>query len=149
MQRVTLWYKELLLLSHFKVPRCIRLASKIRDLSLHFFCDASSSAYASVGYLKATYANSEVSVRLIASKSRVAPLQTVSIPRQELLGAMLSVRLADKVMASLEVKSDHVFYWSDSMTVLWWLSRHCRGLKTFVANRVAKIQRRTALPNWN
>jgi hypothetical protein len=53
---------------------------------LHGFADASKKAYGAVIYLK--YPIQEDSY-LICSKSRVAPLNNVSIPRLELKAALL------------------------------------------------------------
>ena len=65
---------------------------------MHFFSDASVDAYAAVSdasvdayaavvYQKMQYSNGNISVRLVAAKTKVAPLQATSIPCFELMGA--------------------------------------------------------------
>ena len=56
-------------------------------------------------------------VKLVESKTKVAPLKKQSIPRLEILGAMILVRLAKTVQNALPLKLETVFL-VDSMTVL-------------------------------
>ena len=64
--------------------------------------------------MRSIYSNGQVEVRLIASKSRVVPLKKQSIPRVELLGAVILARL---VNALVKVTNEvPVVYWVDSMT---------------------------------
>jgi hypothetical protein len=63
---------------------------------LHGFCDASERAYAAVIYL-VVQTDSERCVRFVASKTRVAPLRELAIPRLELLSSLLLARLMDTV----------------------------------------------------
>lgn len=63
---------------------------------IHGFC-ASDRAFAAVVYLYTEYSNGDVDVQLVASKTRVAPLKRQTIPRLELLGALVLARLVDKV----------------------------------------------------
>ena len=60
------------------------------------FCDASVSAYAAVIYLVITFGDERL-VRLVASKTRVAPKVVQTIPRLELIGALLLSRLINTV----------------------------------------------------
>ena len=56
------------------------------------FSDASIDAYAAAAYLVCRYPSSKPTSRLIASKSRITPLKATTIPRLELMGAVLSTR---------------------------------------------------------
>ena len=79
------WFQELNDLELVKIPRCLKdPVAKVVELSIHTFTDASESAYAAVVYARHVYESAEVTVRLFASKSRLAPLKAVSIPRLEL-----------------------------------------------------------------
>ncbi|GBN75838.1 hypothetical protein AVEN_78893-1, partial [Araneus ventricosus] len=74
------------------VPRWILSEQSIR-VELHGFADASELAYGAVIYVKSinSYGGSEV--KLLISKSRVAPLKFVTIPRLELCAAVLLSKL--------------------------------------------------------
>ncbi|GFX65783.1 integrase catalytic domain-containing protein [Trichonephila clavipes] len=52
-------------------------------------------AYGAAIYLR-TKSRNGISVKLVTSKSRVAPLNCVTLPRLELLGALVAARLASK-----------------------------------------------------
>ena len=75
--------------------------SVISSCSLQGFCDASKEAYAAVIYLVMEI-NHERSVRFVTSKTRVSPLKTQTIPRLELLAALLLARLMNSVTRCLE-----------------------------------------------
>ena len=81
-------------LSEISVPRCyVLLDQKIASQQLHGFCDASRQAYAAVIYLRTEYQNGHVSICVVCSKTRVAPLKEQTILRLELLGATTLSRL--------------------------------------------------------
>ena len=67
---------------------------------LHSFCHASMGAYTAVIYFVAKM-SSELCVRFVAPKSRVAPCQELTIPSLELLSALLLAWLLESVMKSL------------------------------------------------
>ena len=73
----------------------------------------------------------------------VKPIKSVSIPRLELMAAVLGVRLAETVSEKLEIPLSQHTLWSDSMDVIYWIQGHSRRLKPFVANRVAEIRRKS------
>ena len=147
-KRIEHWFEELRRVGEVRVPRCLSPSDDVVNSTLHFFCDASENAYATVCYLRTTTSDGSVNVRQVMAKSKVAPVKTVSIPRLELLGATLSATIGPSVEEKLGVSRESVFYWSDSQNVLWWISRRSRILKTFVANRVAKIQEVSDSSQW-
>ena len=65
---------------------------------LHAFSDASNKAYAAVIYMRSIYENGQSQVRFVASKTRVAPVKTQTIPRLELLGAVILACLVSTVV---------------------------------------------------
>ena len=142
------WCDDLEILSVIRIPRCVRLSRCPISMSLHLFSDASKEAMATVAYARTKYESGDICVRLIASKSKVAPLRVTSIPRLELMGATMSVRLASILAPIFEVQEQDVYYWTDSMNVLWWISRRSKTLKTFVANRVGVIHRGSKPHQW-
>jgi len=122
---------------------------EIADIQLHGFSDASETAYGACLYLRVLNTNGKCITNLICSKSRVAPLKTVSIPRLELLAAVLLARLASKYAPNLHLPIKKRFFWSDSMVVLAWISSQSSKWKTFVANRVGEIHERTSIHEWS
>ena len=111
------------------------------------FSDASKDAYAAVAYLVSSYQVATVTSRLIASKCRVAPVKSVTIPRLELMGAVLASRLAQSLLKVLNV--DRTYFWADSENVSYWVHNQSRDFKPFVANRVGEIHRITSPEQWH
>ncbi|XP_058840891.1 uncharacterized protein LOC131696364 [Topomyia yanbarensis] len=134
-------------LSCFKVDRFVFLPDAI-STQLHCFADASKVAYGCCLYARTVDRNGTVKVQLISSKSRVAPLKRLSIPRLELCAAQLSARLYNKVIQALGMEINSVHFWSVSTVVLNWLRAPPYHWKTFVANRVSEIQTTTRNATW-
>ena len=67
-------------------------------LELHGFSDTSEHAYAAVLYLRTISNDGKVVTRLVASTTGVAPTKKQSIPRLELLGALILTRLVNTVL---------------------------------------------------
>ncbi|XP_046143095.1 uncharacterized protein LOC123988133 [Osmia bicornis bicornis] len=139
---------ELEQLVNIRVPRCT-IVSKYNRIELHGFSDASQEAYGACVYLRSEINPGTWEVRLLCAKSRVAPLRSVSIPRLELCGALILVRLIKKVKESLPLTISVERYWTDSTIVIAWISSPPNKWKTFVANRVAEIQSITLIDNWS
>ena len=86
--------EELHLFSHIKIPRCyFELGKSPINIQIHGFSDASERAYAAVLYIRCDYGNNVVYMKLITSKSHVALVKKQTIPRLELLGALILARL--------------------------------------------------------
>ncbi|GFV64389.1 integrase catalytic domain-containing protein [Trichonephila clavipes] len=116
------WCEELPHLRNLKIPRLVLDSTLLEDdVELHSFCDASKKAYGAAIYLR-TKSKNGISVTFVTSKSRVAPLNCVTLPRLELLGALVAARLASK-----------------GNKTRW---------KEFVANRVNEITSLTDLHSW-
>ncbi|GFY27556.1 uncharacterized protein TNCV_910071 [Trichonephila clavipes] len=126
-------------INNIEIPRRILVAFP-EVIEIHGFADASERCYGAAVYCKSKNLKSETLVRLITSKSRVAPIKSLTIPRLELCAAVLLAKLVKRVVAALQLETAEVYLWSDSMIVLAWLRKEPMDLKTFVQNRVAKIQ---------
>ena len=88
-------------------------------------------------------------VRLVASKTRVAPLKELSIPRLELMSARILAQLMHTVKNALQsqVKLDGVRFWLDSKTALSWIENKGEW-KQFVRHRVNEILKLTDKEDW-
>ena len=119
-----------------------------REIQLHGFCDASTRGYEACIYVRTTDKRGEVRTIILCSKSKVAPLKTITVPRLELCWALLLAKLYNQVTHSLNLKFDKIVFWSDSEIVLHWLKMRNNLLKTFVSNKVIEIQSLTNISNW-
>ncbi|GFU45059.1 integrase catalytic domain-containing protein [Trichonephila clavipes] len=141
------FYKKLSKVNNFKIPRCILLPATIR-IEIHNFSDASKRAYAAVVYIKCFNESGQSQTRLLCSKSKVAPLKTLTIPRLELSAALLLSRLVKKVVPILQLPIHKTWMGTDSMIALAWIKTEPHKLKTFVSNRVAEIQTLSKDCHW-
>ena len=48
----------------------------------------------------------------------------------------------------LNIRKEFITFWTDSTSVLWWVKGHSRHFKSFVANRIGKIQATTNTEKW-
>ena len=142
------WFLELPQLVDVKVERCLKFRAEVTSAELHTFVDASEEAYGAVVYVLYRYKDGSTSCRLVASKAKVAPLHAVSIPRLELMSAVVGLRLTEKVASVLGIQKDHWTFWSDSMDVLYWIRGYSRKFKPFVANRLGEIQQSSSPEQW-
>ncbi|XP_076660380.1 uncharacterized protein LOC143363720 [Halictus rubicundus] len=141
------FYNKLPALNNITFPRRTIIESP-RKVELHGFSDASEKAYGACLYLRTTDSRGHSETTLLFAKSKVAPLKTISIPRLELCGALLLTSLVETAKQALPVEIHKTIYWTDSTIVLHWVKTSPHTLKTFVANRVSEIQRRTANADW-
>ncbi|GBN03970.1 hypothetical protein AVEN_20937-1 [Araneus ventricosus] len=124
------------------------LNSQPERIVLLGFSDASTHAYGAVVYFQCHAEGSSPLSKLLASKSRVAPLKTISVPRLELCACLLLAKLIKKVLLSLKMNIEEVILFSDSTIALAWINSSAHQLKTFVGNRVSKIQSMTEYHQW-
>lgn len=144
----TQFYKKIHNLNELRIPRNAN-PTNVTKAELHGFCDASEMAYGACIYLKCVGPD-ETMTTLLCSKSRVAPLKTISLPRLELCGALLLSQLLRKVQDALtSLTIEKIYLWSDSTITLFWIKTPSSQLKTFVGNRVAEIQKLTSHVEWN
>ncbi|XP_077280518.1 uncharacterized protein LOC143907549 [Temnothorax americanus] len=141
-------YSRLSYLSSLQIPRWTGLRADNLRAEIHGFADASNVAYAAVVYLKVVSASGEITVTLLAGKSKVAPFQPLSVPRLELSAALLLARLIHFIRESFDLARLPYHCWTDAKIVLAWLKQHPSRWKTFIANRVAKIQSLLPRAEW-
>ena len=134
------------------LPRkVVSISPASSDIELHVFCDASTTAYAALVYIRQSF-DGTVHTRMLTAKTRVAPIRSLCVPRLELCAALLGANLVEAISSSLNDQrfpTPKVYAWTDSTVTLAWLQDFPRKWKTFVANRVAKIQNLIPSSNWN
>ncbi|XP_050306312.1 uncharacterized protein LOC126743324 [Anthonomus grandis grandis] len=138
------WLRELPYLMQIRIARwTLTGGSNIQDVSIHTFCDASKDSYACAIFLRVVV---HQNVFLLASKARVSPLKKMTIPRLELLAAVIGARLFKNVRENLNTTAN-CYFWSDSSTVISWIQRKDQW-GTFVWNRVMEIRKLTIAEHW-
>ncbi|XP_055714768.1 uncharacterized protein LOC129808888 [Phlebotomus papatasi] len=148
-QRWLIYRQSIMDVTHIHVPRHVTSHQEPTEYHILLFCDASEKAYAACAYIMTVNKNQETSCRLLCSKTRVAPLKQVTLPRLELCAAVLAVKLLQSIKGALTVKIMSVKAYSDSKIVLYWLAKEPQKWKTFVANRVSEIQSEIPRHLWN
>ena len=132
-----------------QIDRLVISKEKVERLEIHGFSDASEVAYGACIYVRSIDVQGRITTRLLCSKSRVAPLKRLSLPRLELCAATLLADMYQATTRALRRSFTNLRFWTDSMVVLAWLKSPAARWKTFVANRVNHIQEITKVEDWN
>lgn len=144
-QRWVTFRQQLSELHQLVIPRWLGVTHTESYVEIHGFADASNLAMAAAVYIRVRRGLDEVEVHLVCSKTKVAPLKPLTIPRLELGAAVLLARLVAHTRLALNLLEAPVILWSDSSVTLNWLSSPPSRWKDYVRNRVAVIQ--DILPN--
>ena len=85
----------------------------------------------------------------MCTKTRVAPLKQLSIPRLELMSARILAMLMNTVYVALssQVRIEEKFYWLDSKTALFWINNK-KEWKQFVQHRVNEVLTLSNKAEW-
>ncbi|XP_063391167.1 uncharacterized protein LOC134676697 [Cydia fagiglandana] len=121
--------------------------SEEEKIQIHGFSDASMRAYAAVVYIRVESKN-KITTKIIAARTRVAPLKTISLPRLELCGALLLSKLMKQIGQAMRISTTNMFAWTDSSIVIAWLCGEPNRWKPFVANRVVEIVENLNNKHW-
>ena len=129
-------------LSGVQVKRCIAMNGNGYDVKykLVCFCDASKDAFAAVVYLLQTNRKQGQKADLIFSKTRLAPVKKMTVPRLELMAVVIGVRCLRFVTAQLKIPIESKYLWTDAQCVLRWINSE-KDLSVFVRNRVKEINK--------
>ncbi|XP_058456954.1 uncharacterized protein LOC131434306 [Malaya genurostris] len=133
-----------------RIPRCFignALSTEIESLDIHVFTDSSEHAYGCVAFLRALI-NGKVHCSLIMSRAKVAPLKRQSIPRLELMAALLGARISQTILRMLTLRVSRCILWTDSRTVCSWLKSDTYKYKQFIALRIGEILELTRVSDW-
>ena len=144
------WLAELLGLSALSLPRCFKpLGLKaVINYQIHHFCDASLRGYGFVSYLRLVDENGVIHCSFLCGKAKVTPPRSESIPRLELVAAVLAVKADHWIRTQLEYSDCQSIFWTDSSAVRSSINNKTKRFRTFVANRLAKIHRQTEPSQW-
>ena len=144
------WSRELSTLNEITIPRSY-FCQTVEMIELHVFGDSSQDAFSAVAFLRGKLINDHGVVTQLAfvfGKARVAPMKALTVPKLELQAALLAARLRAEVLSAMSLKIGRTFMWSDSSTVLQWLTS-LEKQPTFVANRVCEILDLTTVDEWH
>ena len=143
------WIENLNNIKECAISRCCSpLGQNSEKIQIHIFCDARLVTYAATAYLNFSRNDGYAHVSLIMAKSRVAPLKPLSLPRLELLVALLGANLLKYIEDELDFEITQRFLWSDSTTVLRWIKSELQTRHVFLANRLAEIGKLTKSREW-
>ena len=123
------------------IRRCL-FTTPLTHPIVHCFADASQKAYGAVVFL---VLQSQVS--FVTAKSRVAPLKELTLPRLELMAALVATRLTRFVLSTIPLHDPPIFIWSDSQIVLHWVKSQ-KQLPAFVRHRITEIQLTLPTAEW-
>ena len=135
------YLEELVETGGVEFHRCVRPEGEVKQFWIIVFFDGSDVAYAAVLYCRWEMHDGQVIVKLLCSKSRVAPLQRISTPRVELNGAVVGIRLLWTVVQALENEElpTKALIGGDSETVLAAREKAGGALGEYFGNRVGEL----------
>lgn len=125
-------------IKYIQIPRWL-YTSNLKEVTIHGYCDASTKAYGAVAYVRVQRRNGDYHTGIIAARTKVAPVKSLSLPRLELCGAVLLSQLLKHISEAMRIPKSQIFCWTDSTIVLSWLNGDPNRWQTFVRNRVITI----------
>ena len=95
-QRWQKWITDLQQLERLKIQRCVKPSEfgKVKTVELHHFSDASTAGYGQCSYFRLIDEKGQTHWTLLMGKARVTPLKSITVPRLELVAALLSVKIS-------------------------------------------------------
>ncbi|XP_015121752.1 uncharacterized protein LOC107044398 [Diachasma alloeum] len=98
-------------------------------------------------YLKVFNRNAEPRITQICSKTKVASLKRLTIPRIQLTASLLLAKLVKYIQDHLDSTNVSIYVWADSSVMLTWIS-HSSRWEEFMENRVSLIHDLTQHAHW-
>jgi hypothetical protein len=127
------------------IPRW--LATSSGSFQVHVSCDASERAYGAALYVHSTEGDKTL-IRLACSRNRLAPVKRITLPRLELLVALVGTWLLHYFCTATGYNINQAILWSDTTVALGWIHTTPNRLKAFVCNRLTEIQTYTNPTQW-
>jgi len=121
------------------------------QITLCGFYDASERGYAATIYVRLMAVDGTVSVSLLGTKTKMAPMKSTTIPRLKFCAAVLLTWWMSRIHVILghKVSVNKMFVWSDSQIVLSWLTFPHALFNVFISNRVLQVQQLLPECSWN
>lgn len=144
------WTNKLEMLKTIQIKRCYsaKLSNELpKIIQLHTFCDASEKAYSTVSYIRIEDEEG-IDVTLIGARTKVAPINPISIPRLELQAAVLAARFATHIQQTHPFVINSRIFWCDSQVVLKWLHGNPSNYRQYVSFRIGELLDSTSLKEW-
>ena len=106
------------------IKRCLKPTDFDVEVTaeIHHFSDASTMNYGQCSYLRLIDRNQRMHCSLIMAKARVTPIKTVTIPRLELMAALISVRISAALLEELDISNVMEWFWTDIGVVLSYIA---------------------------
>uniref|UniRef100_A0A182PX51 Reverse transcriptase/retrotransposon-derived protein RNase H-like domain-containing protein n=1 Tax=Anopheles epiroticus TaxID=199890 RepID=A0A182PX51_9DIPT len=119
-------------LQSISIPRCVTNQAAT-EYEIHGFADASNMAYGACIYIRCLLTDGSAKMNLLTSKSKLAPLRDLSIPRKELCAALLLARLMDRVVPAINISAKEVILTTCGAVASWYLKFDQRVEATILA----------------
>ena len=144
------WFEQLSQLEKISMRRNFVTNKRGRLVwcELHTFCDASTVGYGACSYLRCVYGDGSIEVNFVMGKSRVTPIKSMSVPRLELVAAVLGAKLNVKICNELDLIVNRVYYWTDALVVLLYIHNTSTRFEMFIANRLNVLHALTSVDQW-
>lgn len=107
----TVWQRyqeQLKIIEEIKIPRWINNENIDNNFQIHGFSDASEKAYAAAVYARSIDSMGKIHIQLIASKTKVAPLKQISLPKLELCAAVLLSKLMTQILNASKIDKRNI-----------------------------------------
>ncbi|XP_062541031.1 uncharacterized protein LOC134209065 [Armigeres subalbatus] len=144
------WLQVLKELNSIRVPRSYFPGydpACYDDIELHIFVDGSAQAYSAAAYFRVKD-RGQIRCALVASKTKVAPLQIFSIPRIELQATVIGARLRKAIEDGHSIHVKRTYFWSDSSNIVSWIKSDTRRYRQYVAFRVNEVLNLSKVEEW-
>ena len=139
--------QELLKINDIKFTRALTPPGTLGKPKLIILSDGSKKAFGAVAYARWETERGIV-MRIIMSKSRIAPLKIIDVVRLELCGALIGARLRSFIIKECNMEFEKIYHFVDSEIVKGMIGKGSYGFDTFEGNRLGGIERRTESTEW-
>ena len=139
--------EEFKTIDDIKIPRPLSLNKPIKEKHLVIFGDGSGIAYGACAYLRTSYKDGSVTVRLVRAAKKCTPVRSQTIPRIELMASLEAAKLSSNLQKILN--PDHITLFTDALVVLFWIKKSdIHRFDDWTQVRLTKIHELTKNAKW-